>query len=563
VNEFSVFYVDLFVRFWKDVGNFFKAIWEDVFVALFNNVKYYFQILVAHSASFNIISWIMVIVTFLLNISLILFVIARIILWFRKYASFRRVEIEKNELIEEIANLNDKVVSLVDEKNQILAMKVSQLGINASTGQQSEQIITGAVGGGMPARTFIQPAIGMAGGGGGTTTIMMGGGPGMMAGGMQGGMGTPETPQPQQSVGPSRFVKLIAVDKEYAGKDTHIYMEESDFVTLPEMVTRFVNYAAYALKLYYKPKMISLFFAGMAASKVIILQGISGTGKTSLPYAMAKFFSNSASIISVQPSWRDRAEILGYLNEFTKRFNETDFLKALYEASYRKDVNFIVLDEMNLARIEYYFAVFLSIMEMPDPSEWKIDLVPDSKPSDPLKVLNGKINVPLNVWFIGTANKDDSTFTITDKVYDRAIALEFEAKGEFFQAPETDPLHMNFSYLSELFDEAHYKYPVSQTLLDKFAILDKYVQANFKIAFGNRIMVQIHKFIPVYVACGGTEEDGLDYIFANKILRKFESLNLSFLRNELDDLIVQIAKIFGKNAFPESVKFVRNLQKQI
>ncbi|MFA5697043.1 MAG: hypothetical protein WC888_01270, partial [Candidatus Izemoplasmatales bacterium] len=185
------------------------------------------------------------------------------------------------------------------------------------------------------------------------------------------------------------------------------------------------------------------------------------------------------------------------------------------------------------------------------------------KPSDPLKVLNGKINVPLNVWFIGTANKDDSTFTITDKVYDRAIALEFESKGEFFQAPETDPLHMNYSYLQELFDEAYYKYPVSQVLLDKFTILDKYIQNNFKIAFGNRIMVQLHKFIPVYVACGGTEEDGLDYIFANKILRKFESLNLSFLRNELDDLVTQITKIFGKNNFMESIKFVKNLQKQI
>jgi hypothetical protein len=67
----------------------------------------------------------------------------------------------------------------------------------------------------------------------------------------------------------------------------------------------------------------------------------------------------------------------------------------------------------------------------------------------------------------------------------------------------------------------------------------------------------------VYVACGGTEEDGLDYIFANKILRKFESLNLSFLRNEMDDLITQITKIFGKNNFAESIKFVKNLQKQI
>jgi 5-methylcytosine-specific restriction endonuclease McrBC GTP-binding regulatory subunit McrB len=68
---------------------------------------------------------------------------------------------------------------------------------------------------------------------------------------------------------------------------------------------------------------------------------------------------------------------------------------------------------MNLARIEYYFAEFLSIMEMPDLSEWKIDLVPDIWDSDPKMIINGKINIPQNVWFIGTANKDDSTFTIT------------------------------------------------------------------------------------------------------------------------------------------------------
>ncbi|MDD3126885.1 MAG: hypothetical protein WC479_05360 [Candidatus Izemoplasmatales bacterium] len=554
--EFSKYYVEFFQWLWQDIKDFFVAIWNDFFVALYTNIKDYISLLITYQGHFDVVAWIMVAVTALLNTSLVVFVIAKIIIWFRKYASFRRVEIEKNELIEEIATLNDKVVSLVEEKNQIMAMKVSQLGINAATGQHADQVV--AAGAALPGRAFVQPAIGMVGG---NTTVMMA--PGQSLGRVDGSGQPTDSPAPNVPVGPSRFVKLIQVDKEYAGKDTHIYMEESDFVTLPEMVTRFVNYSAAALKLYYKPKMISLFFAGMAASKVMILQGISGTGKTSLPYAMAKFFSNSASMISVQPSWRDRAEILGYLNEFTKRFNETDFLKALYEASYRKDVNFIVLDEMNLARIEYYFAEFLSIMEMPDPSEWKIDLVPDSKPSDPLKVLNGKINVPLNVWFIGTANKDDSTFTITDKVYDRAIALEFESKGEFFQAPETDPLHMNYSYLQELFDEAYYKYPVSQVLLDKFAILDKYVQNNFKIAFGNRIMVQLHKFIPVYVACGGTEEDGLDYIFANKILRKFESLNLSFLRNEMDDLITQITKIFGKNNFAESIKFVKNLQKQI
>ncbi|MDZ4195845.1 MAG: hypothetical protein U1C51_01195, partial [Candidatus Izemoplasmatales bacterium] len=131
------------------------------------------------------------------------------------------------------------------------------------------------------------------------------------------------------------------------------------------------------------------------------------------------------------------------------------------------------------------------------------------------------------------------------------------------QAPETLPIHMSQSYMQELFDEAYYKFPVSQELLKKFSVLDKYVQATFKIAFGNRIMVQLNKFIPVYVACGGTEDDGLDYIFANKILRKFESLNLSFLRDELEDLVLQIQKIFGRSAFEQSIKFIRNLQKQM
>lgn len=555
MNEFSRYYVELFKYIWQDTVFFFKdVIWEGMIVKFFQNLGDYYQILVQESSDFTVVSWLMVILSTMLNFSLIVFVIARIIIWARKYLAFRQIELEKNELIEEIAGLNDRVLGLIEEKNQILALKVSQLGVNATTGQSSQPVYSNTVQ--APTRTIIQPAMVGAGGGGPTTVVMAQ--PSSMPSGS-----SSQQDQPVIETGPSRFVKLINVDKEYSGKDTTIYMEESDYISLPELVTRFVNFAASQLKLYYTPKMIMLFFSAMAASKVIILQGISGTGKTSLPYAMAKFFSNQASIISVQPSWRDRAEILGYLNEFTKRFNETDFLKALYESLYRKDVNFIVLDEMNLARIEYYFAEFLSIMEMPDPSEWKIDLVPDSRSNDPIKVVNGKINVSQNVWFIGTANKDDSTFTITDKVYDRALPLEFEAKGEFFQAPETQPIHMSHSYLQEMFDEAYYKYPVSQELLKKFSVLDKFVQATFKIAFGNRIMVQLNKFIPVFVACGGTEEAGLDYIFANKILRKFESLNLSFLRDELENLIEQIQKIFGRNAFEESIKFIRNLQKQI
>ena len=555
MNQFSRFYVEFFTEMWYDILYFFEnAVWKDTILRFFQNLKSYYDLLLIESQDFTIISWIMVVATFILNISLLVFLFARIFLWIKKFASFRAIEIEKNELIEEIARLNDRVIELADEKNQILALKVSQLGINAKTGEPGEATTYSRTRGAAMTPVFAGDMGGAPAKGGGPTYISTGG-----HGGGGGGSASSQGPT-DLPLGESRFVKLINVDKQYAGQDTHIYMDESDYLSLPQIVERFCNFSSSKLKLYYNQKTIAYFFAGMAASKVMILEGISGTGKTSLPYAMAKFFGNNASIISVQPAWRDRAEIIGYLNEFTKRFNETSFLKSLYESIYRKDVNFIVLDEMNLARIEYYFAEFLSIMEMPDPTEWKIDLVPDSKPNDPLKVISGKITVPPNLWFVGTANKDDSTFTITDKVYDRAISLTFNQKAEPFDAPETEPVNMSSSYLSELFDEAIHKYPVSEDVLDKFRILDKYVQQKFKVAFGNRIMGQVHKFIPVFVACGGTEEEGLDFIFANKILRKFENLNLAFLQNELTTLITQIRKIFGKNEFEMSVQEIRDLQ---
>ena len=80
---------------------------------------------------------------------------------------------------------------------------------------------------------------------------------------------------------------------------------------------------------------------------------------------MGKFLKNPVTIASVQPSWRDRTEIFGYFNEFTKRFNETEVLKKMYEATFKEEIFITVLDEMNIARVEYYFAELLSILEMP------------------------------------------------------------------------------------------------------------------------------------------------------------------------------------------------------
>jgi hypothetical protein len=253
--------------------------------------------------------------------------------------------------------------------------------------------------------------------------------------------------------------------------------------------------------------------------------------------------------------------MIGYLNEFTKKFNETDFLKALYETLYRDDMNFIVLDEMNLARIEYYFAEFLSIMEMPNVNEWKIDIVPDVWDTDPAKIIDGKILVPQNVWFVGTANRDDSTYTITDKVYDRAISIEMNHRAPYIDAPYTEQIDMTYDYFAELCAKGIENNPVSNKSLEKLSKLDDFVADKFKITFGNRILKQIKMFVPAFVACGGDEIEGLDYIVFRKIFRKFETLNIAFLKDEIAQLISLLEKLFGKGAFAESIQYLQELSR--
>jgi hypothetical protein len=112
-----------------------------------------------------------------------------------------------------------------------------------------------------------------------------------------------------------------------------------------------------------------------------------------------------------------------------------------------------------------------------------------------------------------------------------------------------------------MFDEAKAKYKVSEENLKKIEVLDDYVIEHFRLAFGNRIVKQLRDFVPVYVACGGTEIEGIDYVLANKILRKFESLNLAFIRDEIEGLVSYLSELFGKENMGESKAYLSRLQK--
>ncbi|MBO5779288.1 MAG: AAA family ATPase, partial [Clostridia bacterium] len=292
------------------------------------------------------------------------------------------------------------------------------------------------------------------------------------------------------NTGNGRFPQLARIDEELAERTPPAY----DSATLEEICQSFQAYAAGKMGLYYEIADIRRFVAGMGISKLVILRGISGTGKTSLAYAAGEFFGNSSTIVPIQPMWKERSDLIGYFNEFTKKFNETTMLSKLYEAGGRGDLYFTVLDEVNISRIEYYFAEFLSLLEIPDASKRYVDVVADTWASDPKRLKNGKLLLPENMWFIGTANNDDSTFAISDKVYDRAAVLDLDRKCAPFTAEAASVCHISYAELTRLFTEAKETYALSDESREKLAKLDAYMSEVFRVSFGNRILRQIESY---------------------------------------------------------------------
>ena len=355
-----------------------------------------------------------------------------------------------------------------------------------------------------------------------------------------------------------RFCMLNEIDSNSSSYSRKSY--ESS-LTLNTFCDDFRNFAASKLSLYYSIDDIRKLVAGLAVSKLIIIQGISGTGKTSLAHAFGSFVDNTSTIIPVQPMWKERTDLLGYYNEFTKRFNESQLLIKMYEANYSNDIYVTVLDEMNIARVEYYFAEFLSLLELPNSSQRYVNVVSDKWSTDPRQLVDGRIKLPDNMWFIGTANNDDSTFAISDKVYDRAMIIALDSKSEEFSAPPTPPRAISAEQFNELVSRATKEYSISHRNLMRLEALDKYLIEHFHVTFGNRIMKQIRTYVPVYISCGGSELDALDDILAKKVIRKLEAQNPIYLRNSSEELISFIDELFGAENMSQCKRLINKLQR--
>ncbi len=528
-----------FKYFYQDMGLILKAFWQ-IFVDIFSffgtlfNFPARMKILESYHKDFTVMDWILLVVCYILLVAALVLIVFFLIKGLRKLFRWR-IPIKENEkLKEDVRRLTREVYKLNYEKDKILAMKVRELGMTP------EELLLGIHEGDEVLE--------------GDEEKTEGEDEELLNTGKRNTIDSPPVP-PEKS----RFFRLTTVDNYYKmSYEPPVYDNE---ITLEEFCDRWRDFAASRLRLFYDVSILRYFVASLGASRLIILQGISGTGKTSLPYSLGKFLQLDTTVAAVQPAWRDRTELFGYFNEFTKMFNETEFLRAVYEANYFKDPHVIILDEMNIARVEYYFAEMLSVLEMPRPEEWKVNIVTTEWDNDPCLIEGGKIHVNNNTWFVGTINNDDSTFAVADKVYDRAIPIDLDSKAPRFEAPDTEPVHVTADHLAEMFAEAKKKYPLSDEMLKKLDEMDAYVIKHFRLAFGNRIMKQIRDFVPCFVACGGTEIDGIDFIVAKKILRKFESLNMGFVKDELHKFVIYLDKNYGRQNMSICKEYLERMQK--
>jgi hypothetical protein len=185
-------------------------------------------------------------------------------------------------------------------------------------------------------------------------------------------------------------------------------------------------------------------------------------------------------------------------------------------------------EDLNLSRPEQFFADFLSQLEQP-PHLQTIDLLDEAKGASPRLLKQGKsLPIPPNVWFIGTANHDESTAEFADKTYDRAHVMEMPRKTDaahFAIETRGDRTPVSFEKLEAAFNgaaEAQKKAVHTATTWLRQAAFADTLQRNFRVGWGNRLENQLSRYLPVVVETDGSIGEAMDHLLVTKVLRKLK-----------------------------------------
>lgn len=308
----------------------------------------------------------------------------------------------------------------------------------------------------------------------------------------------------------------------------------------------------------YTEKDLVNFHVAMKSSTLVILSGMSGTGKSKLFSLYGESLglpSEEICMIPVRPSWTDDTDILGYLDTTTMLYRaaDTGLVDTLRDASQNPDKLYLIcFDEMNLARVEHYFSQFLSVLENPVGKRFLQLYNPELEG----RVYNAneypsRIELGKNLLFVGTVNLDESTFHFSDKVLDRANVIRFhrcsfaELKKCSLEAPpkqEVLPTISTTTYLSFQNPEKR-AISLSDKEIDFLGDLDALLdETKTDGGIGFRILRQIDDYLKnIPQGASLTHGEAFDLQIAQRVLTKLRGS-----REQLQDLLDESRKENGK-----------------
>jgi predicted nucleic acid-binding Zn-ribbon protein len=288
-------------------------------------------------------------------------------------------------------------------------------------------------------------------------------------------------------------------------------------------------------------------------SALVILAGISGTGKSALPQYYAKYIGGLSLTLAVQPRWDSPQDLQGFYNYIEKKYKPTDLMRGLYQ--YQHDPNLcdrlvmVLLDEMNLARVEYYFSDFLSKLETRREMDTYLDLEIGSLP---LSENERRLRIPRQFLFVGTMNEDETTQSLSDKVLDRANVLTFgkpdrlQLRNNARQASTPPNNYLSYSHFQSWMKTPACESELINRLND---LLDRTNRIMEKLGhpFAHRVYQAIVTYVINYPGVqSGNEEAYLHAVadsFGQKLLPKLRGLAIEEYQAELEGLTSIIDEI--------------------
>lgn len=295
------------------------------------------------------------------------------------------------------------------------------------------------------------------------------------------------------------------------------------------------------------------FVVSLATKQLVILTGLSGSGKTQIALQFGRWLGDGRStVVPVRPDWTGAEALFGYPDALQKRsedgrraWNVPDPLAFMLRAARDPDRPYLmVLDEMNLAHVERYFADVISGMEsgegcLPNVRQeggtWR------EAPDGP-----AKLRFPENLFIAGTVNVDETTYMFSPKVLDRANTMEFQVRTEDLDpdirkprecAPGDHALARGFLEIARDEDFQH-DHPLARKDAFVGALTDLHRGLDQAFAFGHRVLYEAVRFAALHEAAGGESmEEALDTQVLQKILPRLHGS-----RRQLEPVLEAVGK---------------------